>query len=156
MLYWYIGCNMDIQYWNEYLYRIHQDSHHLLFINAEDPSQCTYLRNLKKKHWIVLVWYGTWGKTRYICLPYTSNNTRFKLPYIRPKWALDIKPVHVRGQILPKLKKEKISRNYFFLELYVTRFRLPPPLPLCGQIFTSFCSRLCQQHKKILRFVQLS
>jgi len=27
----------------------HQDSRHLLLINAEDPSQCTYLRNLKKK-----------------------------------------------------------------------------------------------------------
>ncbi len=28
---------------------VHQDSRHLLLINAEDPSQCTYLRNLKKK-----------------------------------------------------------------------------------------------------------
>jgi hypothetical protein len=29
---------------------VHQDSRHLLLINAEDPSQCTYLRNLKKKN----------------------------------------------------------------------------------------------------------
>ncbi len=28
---------------------VHQDSRHLLLINAEDPSQGTYLRNLKKK-----------------------------------------------------------------------------------------------------------
>jgi hypothetical protein len=27
-----------------------QDSRHLLLINAENPSQCTYLRNLKKKN----------------------------------------------------------------------------------------------------------
>jgi len=30
---------------------VHQDSCHLLLINAEDPSQCTYLRNLAKKTW---------------------------------------------------------------------------------------------------------
>jgi hypothetical protein len=28
---------------------VHEDSSHLWLINAEDPSQCTYLRNLKKK-----------------------------------------------------------------------------------------------------------
>jgi hypothetical protein len=27
---------------------VHQDSRHLLLISAEAPSQCTYLRNLKK------------------------------------------------------------------------------------------------------------
>jgi hypothetical protein len=28
---------------------VHQDSHHLLLINAEDPCHYTYLRNLKKQ-----------------------------------------------------------------------------------------------------------
>jgi hypothetical protein len=28
---------------------VHQDSHHLLLLNAKDPRQYTYLRNLKKK-----------------------------------------------------------------------------------------------------------
>jgi hypothetical protein len=34
---------------------VHQDSGHLLLINAEDPSQCTYLRNLKKKT-LLITW----------------------------------------------------------------------------------------------------
>jgi hypothetical protein len=28
---------------------VHEGSRHLLLINAEDPSQCTYLRNVKKQ-----------------------------------------------------------------------------------------------------------
>ncbi len=29
---------------------VHQDSHHSLLINVEDPCQYSYLKNLKKKH----------------------------------------------------------------------------------------------------------
>jgi hypothetical protein len=33
---------------------VNQETCHLLLINAKDPSQCTYLKNLKKKkkHWV--------------------------------------------------------------------------------------------------------
>ncbi len=57
---------------------VHQNNRHLLLINAEDPSQCTYLRNLKKKkrkkkHSLVhLCWkssFWVWqGKYSHACM----------------------------------------------------------------------------------------
>jgi hypothetical protein len=58
------------------------------------------------------------------------------------------------GKIVQKLKKEKISRNYFFLELYVTKFCSHPPL--VAKYLPHFVVGYVNNIKKILRFVQLS
>lgn len=54
-----------------------------------------------------------------------------------------------------KKKKRKSQGNLIFWNCMSQDSTSPPP-SVPPNIFTSFCNRLCQQHKKILRFVQLS
>jgi hypothetical protein len=55
-----------------------------------------------------------------------------------------------------KKKKRKSQGNLIFWNCMSQDSTSPPPSAPPPNIFTSFCNRLCQQHKKILRFVQLS
>jgi hypothetical protein len=64
---------------------VHQDSRHLLLISAEDPSQCTYLRNLKKK----------------TAVPVTYNNEVFDFlinMIIYQNWVSDVLMITVISQ----------------------------------------------------------